>query len=48
MTAMNILSEKSIEDLNTRLVQKVDVRNFKPNILVDDCDEYAEVGLVAE
>uniref|UniRef100_A0A8D0GKH4 Mitochondrial amidoxime reducing component 2 n=1 Tax=Sphenodon punctatus TaxID=8508 RepID=A0A8D0GKH4_SPHPU len=38
-----ILSEASLEDLNTHLEKKVTIHNFRPNILVADCGAYEEV-----
>lgn len=37
-----IISEASMEDLNTRLEKKVKVENFRPNILVADCGAFEE------
>lgn len=37
-----ILSEASIEDINSKLSKKVTVRNFRPNILVKECEAYEE------
>ncbi|XP_064302369.1 mitochondrial amidoxime reducing component 2 [Phalacrocorax carbo] len=37
-----ILSEASLEDLNSRLEQKVKIQNFRPNILVTDCSAFEE------
>uniref|UniRef100_A0A8D0GTW0 Mitochondrial amidoxime reducing component 2 n=1 Tax=Sphenodon punctatus TaxID=8508 RepID=A0A8D0GTW0_SPHPU len=37
-----ILSEASLEDLNTHLEKKVTIHNFRPNILVADCGAYEE------
>ncbi|KAM6272936.1 mitochondrial amidoxime reducing component 2-like [Spheniscus humboldti] len=37
-----ILSEASLEDLNTRLEKKVKIQNFRPNILVTDCSAFEE------
>ncbi|XP_062427763.1 mitochondrial amidoxime reducing component 2 [Rhea pennata] len=37
-----ILTEASLEDLNTRLEKKVKIENFRPNILVTDCRAYEE------
>ncbi|XP_064624054.1 mitochondrial amidoxime reducing component 2-like [Lineus longissimus] len=38
----NLLSQASLNDLNNRLKQKVSVRNFRPNIVVDGCAPFAE------
>ncbi|XP_076820942.1 mitochondrial amidoxime reducing component 2-like [Clavelina lepadiformis] len=38
----NILSEASLEDLNSRLKSKLTVRSFRPNILVKDCAPFEE------
>lgn len=40
--ALLLLSEASIADLNTQLEDAVEVRNFRPNLLVSGCDAYAE------
>ncbi|KAM9154618.1 mitochondrial amidoxime reducing component 2 [Pangshura tecta] len=37
-----ILSEASLEDLNTRLEKKVKIQNFRPNIVVTGCNAYEE------
>ncbi|XP_044285653.1 mitochondrial amidoxime reducing component 2-like [Varanus komodoensis] len=37
-----ILSEASLGDLNSRLEKKVQIRNFRPNILVTECGPYEE------
>ncbi|XP_045443063.1 mitochondrial amidoxime-reducing component 1 isoform X3 [Pipistrellus kuhlii] len=37
-----LLSEASLADLNSKLERKVKATNFRPNILVSGCGEYAE------
>ncbi|NXQ88483.1 MARC2 protein, partial [Nyctibius grandis] len=37
-----IISEASLEDLNTRLEKKVKIEYFRPNILVTDCSTFEE------
>uniref|UniRef100_A0A8C8SFV1 Mitochondrial amidoxime reducing component 2 n=1 Tax=Pelusios castaneus TaxID=367368 RepID=A0A8C8SFV1_9SAUR len=37
-----ILSEASLEDLNTRMEKKVKIQHFRPNILVTDCNPFEE------
>nr|XP_009667379.1 PREDICTED: mitochondrial amidoxime reducing component 2-like [Struthio camelus australis] len=37
-----ILTEASVEDLNTRMEKKIKMENFRPNILVTGCGAYAE------
>ncbi|XP_008124074.1 mitochondrial amidoxime reducing component 2 isoform X2 [Anolis carolinensis] len=37
-----VLSEASLEDLNSRLDKKVQMRNFRPNILVTGCGPHEE------
>ncbi|XP_048793922.1 mitochondrial amidoxime reducing component 2-like [Lagopus muta] len=37
-----IISEASLEDLNTRLEKKVKIQNFRPNIFVSDCGAFEE------
>ncbi|KAJ8045589.1 Mitochondrial amidoxime reducing component 2 [Holothuria leucospilota] len=38
----HLLSEASVEDLNSRIEEKVSVKTFRPNIFVKDCSPYAE------
>ena len=38
-----LMSEASVEDLNTRLEKPVTLNNFRPNIVVSECEPYAEV-----
>lgn len=40
--ALLVLSEASIEALNTHLIDAVEVRNFRPNLLVSGSEAYAE------
>ncbi|NXJ03543.1 MARC1 protein, partial [Odontophorus gujanensis] len=37
-----IISEASLDDLNTRLEKKVKMQNFRPNIYVSDCSAFEE------
>ncbi|KAJ6666929.1 hypothetical protein lerEdw1_018931 [Lerista edwardsae] len=37
-----VISEASLEDLNTRLEKKVSMRNFRPSITVSGCGAYEE------
>ncbi|KAG3258054.1 mitochondrial amidoxime reducing component 1, transcript variant X1 [Ictidomys tridecemlineatus] len=37
-----VLSEASLEDLNSRLEKKVKASNFRPNIVISGCGVYAE------
>lgn len=37
-----IISEASMEDLNTRMEKKIDLRNFRPSITVSGCNAYEE------
>ncbi len=37
-----LLSEASLDDLNKRLDKPVDMRRFRPNIVVQGCDAFAE------
>ena len=39
-----ILSEASLEDLNTRLEKKVKMDNFRPNIVVAGSNAFEEVS----
>ncbi|XP_071833347.1 mitochondrial amidoxime-reducing component 1-like [Apostichopus japonicus] len=41
-TQFLIISEASMEDLNTRIEEPVTERNFRPNIYVTGCSAYAE------
>jgi uncharacterized protein YcbX len=38
-----VLSEASLEDLNSRLERRVKATNFRPNIVISGCGVYAEV-----
>ncbi|KAM8810154.1 mitochondrial amidoxime reducing component 2 [Eudromia elegans] len=37
-----MLTEASLDDLNSRMEKKVKMENFRPNILVSDCSAYEE------
>lgn len=37
-----LISEASLADLNTRLDEPASMRRFRPNVVVDGCDAYAE------
>ena len=39
-----LISEASLADLNSRLEQPVGMNRFRPNIVVDGCDPFAEDG----
>lgn len=39
---MLLISEASLDDLNSRLLQPVDMRRFRPNIVVSGCEAFAE------
>ncbi|ORX96209.1 MOSC-domain-containing protein [Basidiobolus meristosporus CBS 931.73] len=39
---INMVSEESLEDLNTRLEVPVQIRNFRPNIVIRGCASYEE------
>ncbi|KFM83006.1 MOSC domain-containing protein 1, mitochondrial, partial [Stegodyphus mimosarum] len=43
-TAIHLVSQASIDDLNSRLDEdnKVSVLNFRPNILVEECGAFDE------
>ncbi|XP_076340262.1 mitochondrial amidoxime reducing component 2-like isoform X2 [Tachypleus tridentatus] len=41
-SAFSLLSEESVEDLNSRLSEKVSYRNFRPNFLIEHCQPYEE------
>jgi uncharacterized protein YcbX len=38
-----LLSEASMKDLNTRTPYPISFWNFRPNIIVSDCEKYSEV-----
>lgn len=38
-----VLSEASLQDLNSRLAKKVSIVNFRANLVVQNCSSYAEV-----
>ena len=40
-----LISQASLDELNTRLERKVDIRHFRPNIVNTGCLAYAEVFL---
>ncbi|XP_053315634.1 mitochondrial amidoxime reducing component 2 [Spea bombifrons] len=42
LSPLLLLSEASVDDLNTRLEKKVSVRNFRPNIVVSGCAPFDE------
>ncbi|PVZ69495.1 MOSC domain-containing protein [Pelagibaculum spongiae] len=37
-----VISKSSLDDLNQHLSEDVDMRRFRPNIVVDDCEAFAE------
>jgi uncharacterized protein YcbX len=45
MSPFHLCSLESFSDLNTRLKKKIEIYNFRPNIVVKDVDKpFAEVG----
>ncbi|CAI9607402.1 unnamed protein product [Staurois parvus] len=42
LSPLLLLSEASLEDLNSKLENKVSIRNFRPNIVVSECKAFAE------
>ena len=44
MTSYHLLAAPSVDDVNTRLApeHRMTYLNFRPNIVVDDCEKYAE------
>ncbi len=38
-----LISEMSLNDLNSKLEKKVTIRNFRPNFFVSGCDAFSEV-----
>jgi len=42
LTAYMLLSEASLDDLNSKLNKKVTIRNFRPNFVVQGCSSFAE------
>lgn len=41
---LSLVSEASLDDLNGRLAEPVDLRNFRHNLIVSGCEAYAEDG----
>lgn len=41
-----LLSEASLNNLNSHLEKPVSVRNFRPNLFVKDCTEFNEVEII--
>lgn len=39
-----LLSEASINDLSSKLENGIAVEQFRPNIVISDCEAFAEVG----
>lgn len=38
-----LISQQSLDDVNSKLVEKVTIRNFRPNFFVDKCsNQFAE------
>lgn len=46
LSPVMMLSEESINDLNTKLSNKVSVKNFRPSIFIEGCNAYEEVFLI--
>lgn len=44
---MLLVSEESLADLNARLDQPVDMRRFRPNIVITGCEAYTEDSLMS-
>ncbi|XP_077341919.1 mitochondrial amidoxime reducing component 2-like isoform X2 [Lithobates pipiens] len=42
LSPLLLLSDASLEDLNSKLEHKVSIRNFRPNIVVSGCEPFAE------
>ncbi|XP_063775208.1 mitochondrial amidoxime reducing component 2-like [Pseudophryne corroboree] len=42
LSPLLLLSEASVNDLNTKLEKKVTIRNFRPNIVISGSDAFAE------
>ena len=42
MNPLLLISEASLEDLNSRLERPISMRNFRPNIVVKGCDPFEE------
>ncbi|XP_072265988.1 mitochondrial amidoxime reducing component 2-like [Pyxicephalus adspersus] len=42
LSPLLLVSEASLEDLNSKLENKVSIRNFRPNIVVSGCGAFAE------
>ncbi|PIO16270.1 hypothetical protein AB205_0000850 [Aquarana catesbeiana] len=43
LSPLLLLSDASLEDLNSKLENKVSIRNFRPNIVVSGCEPFAEM-----
>uniref|UniRef100_A0A8C6Y7X7 MOSC domain-containing protein n=1 Tax=Naja naja TaxID=35670 RepID=A0A8C6Y7X7_NAJNA len=41
-----LISEASLDDLNTRLEKKASITNFRPNIVIKGCSPYEEVSII--
>lgn len=39
-----LISESSLDNLNSKLINKVNFKHFRPNIVAKDCDAFAEVS----
>ena len=39
-----LISEASLDDLNQRLAEPVEMRRFRPNLVISGCEPYAEDG----
>jgi uncharacterized protein YcbX len=37
-----LISEESLNDINSKLTEKVTIRNFRPNFFVQNCSKFAE------
>jgi uncharacterized protein YcbX len=42
-----LISEASLADLNRRLTEPIEMRRFRPNLVISGCEPYAEDGLAA-
>jgi len=44
---MLLISEASLSDLNARLEQPIEMRRFRPNLVISECEPYAEDAFTA-
>jgi hypothetical protein len=47
LSAFTIISEASLNDLNSKLKKPVKIQNFRPNFYVSDCGAFSEVNFLS-